>query len=494
MYFDNIKDNYITSFDKVIKNKLVIFILLLFTISTAWSSGIREVTLTIHLRGVYESKISLMTTVGGNQLIQTILTEEAVKNGETATLSVPVEYLPGEFVLRFDYKEKVTSTPYPSEKNFVINQQDLELWVHPIYCNNVDSTWFQEDETENATMDRFMKENYAQKEQLGLLQNFLMNYDDIESDFYQEGIAEYEKRRKVHNKWISDQLKENRDLFISSLFNFQYVPEIIWKGSESDRRQSFCNHYFDNIDFNDSLLIRTRDLKSWMDQYVNLFGEEATTNALRDSLFTLAGKTAIEKAKTGHPAVYGWMVDYFYKGYESFNIEPGIAMLAPYLDDPNCLTSKKQAILKRLEGMKTLLPGTIAPDFSFEDDAGNAVNFHNYQVTTPYKLVLFWSADCPHCMELVNKLYSWWLQPGNKKQMSVLAVSLDETETEVAEYKSTIKLLPGWQHILTAGGVNSPEANSYFILATPVMVLVNSQTNEIVSMPETVEKLAEMLK
>ena len=485
--------------NEVMKIKLLLIglLILFFNVLTplwAFPSGIREVYLTIHLRGVYESKISLMTTIGGNQLIETILTKEAVKNGETASLIVPVEYLPGEFVLRFDYKEQVTSTPYPSEKNFVINQQDLELWVHPMYSNNADSTWFQEDETENSTMNSFMKENYSQKEQLGLLQNFLMNYDDTESDFYQIGIAEYEKRRITHNKWISEQLKENRDLFVASLFNFQFVPEIMWKGSESDRRQSFRSHYFDNINFNDSLLIRTRDLKSWMDQYVNLYGEEATTNELRDSLFTLAGKTAIEKAKTGHPAVYGWMVDYFYKGYVSFNIEPGIAMLAPYLDDPNCLTTKRQAILKRLEGMKTLLPGTIAPDFSFADDAGNAVNFHAYQTTTPYKLVLFWSADCPHCMELVNKLYSWWLQPGNKKQLAVLAVSLDETETEVAEYKSAIKLLPGWKHILTTGGVNSPEANSYFILATPVMVLVNSLTNEIVSMPETIEKLEAALK
>ena len=36
-------------------------------------------------------------------------------------------------------------------------------------------------------------------------------------------------------------------------------------------------------------------------------------------------------------------------------------------------------------------------------------------------------------------------------------------------------LLPGWKHILTNGGVNSPEANSYFILATPVMVLVDAR-------------------
>jgi hypothetical protein len=80
--------------------------------------------------------------------------------------------------LRFDYKEKEASTPYPAEKYVFINDQNLEIWVNPIYCNNTDSTWFQKNERENTTFTRFSKENGSRKEKLGLLQNFLMNYDD----------------------------------------------------------------------------------------------------------------------------------------------------------------------------------------------------------------------------------------------------------------------------------------------------------------------------
>jgi hypothetical protein len=481
--------NKLNLFKKVITILLVaLFPALLF------SSTINPVYLTVHLRGVYSSKISLMTTVGGNQLIQNILVKESVANGDTAVFIVPAEYLPGEFVLRFDYKEQKTSTPYPSEKNFIINQQDLELWVSPVYSNNPDSTKFQPGELENAAYDRFMKENYSQKDKVGLLQNFLMNYDEPKSEFYLMGIKEYEKRRKAHNQWISDQVKADRDLFVATLYNFQYVQPVDWQGTEQERRISFRNHYFDYIDFNDSLLIRTRDIKSWMDQYVNLYGQDATTNELRDSLFTLAGKMAIEKAKTGNPQVYGWMVDYFYKGYESFGIQPGISMLAPYLDDPNCLTSKRQAILKRLEGMKTIVPGIIAPDFMYTDGSGQQSSFRGYHAPSPYKLVLFWSADCPHCKELVGKLYNWCLQDDNAKKITVFALSLDETDTEVAEYQKAVPALQGWFHILTKGGVNSPEANSYYILATPVMLLVDSKTNEIISLPENLEQLEGRLK
>ncbi len=43
---------------------------------------------------------------------------------------------------------------------------------------------------------------------------------------------------------------------------------------------SLINHYFDGIDFNDSLIIKTSDINKWMDNYVNLYGQLSTTVAL----------------------------------------------------------------------------------------------------------------------------------------------------------------------------------------------------------------------
>jgi hypothetical protein len=48
------------------------------------------------------------------------------------------------------------------------------------------------------------------------------------------------------------------------------------------------------------------------------------------------------------------MVDYFYKGFESNNIPDGTKVLKPYLNDPNCLTSKRMEIERRLKGIETL--------------------------------------------------------------------------------------------------------------------------------------------
>jgi thiol-disulfide isomerase/thioredoxin len=449
----------------------------------------KDITIKIHLRGVYDSKISLLPLSGPNAL-KTNLEIPAIKNGEMATITLSKSQLPGQFVLRFDYKEKESSSPYPSEKRIFVNNQDLELSINPPFCNNADSALYQKGETENTLFAVFSRENAKRKEKLGLLQNFLMKYDDNHSIFYQSGIKEYEKRRISYNEWISQQITLYKTSFVSNTFRFQYVSPTEWKDSVADRTKSLIIHYFDGINFNDPLIVKTTELNEWMTRYVNIYGSLATTTALRDSLFPLAAKTAIEKARLGDPKVYGWMVDYFYNGFESNNMLAGMKALQPYLDDPNCLTKKKQQIEKRLAGMQSLVTGSQAPDFRIKDETGKEVNFSQYPTNCRYKLVLFWSASCDHCKELIKSLYPWY-QLTNKKLVEVIALSLDDNETDVKLWGKVHPLLEGWIHSRPAGGINSKEANAYFILSTPVMVLVDTLTNKIVALPETVEQLSE---
>jgi len=453
----------------------------------------KDVTLTIHLRGVSETKISLMG-LSGTKAFKTIVEAQGIKNGETATLKVPKENLPGEFVLRFDYKEKKESTPYPSEKNILINDQDLELWVSPMQANNPDSTWLQKGERENAALALFMKENGRQKEKLGLLQQFLANYDDTKSKFYQQGIEEYEMRREAYNQWLDARAKKDKALFVSSLYRFQYVPEVPWKGTEKERAASVINHYFDGIDFNDPVIIKTSQLNEFMNNYVNLHMQMAITTALRDSLVASAAHTAVEKAKLGSPIVYGWMVDYFFRGFESNNLPEGMKVLQPYLDDPNCLTSKRMEIERRIKGMETLVKGSKAPNIELNDLDGNLFRLYDFKQASPFILLFFWSADCSHCKEMESAIAPWLDQPEIKQKISVVAVSLDETETEIKAWNQRITELKSWKHMRAEEGVRSKVANDYFILATPVMIVVDAKTFEIVAMPGNLNELQTALQ
>ena len=453
----------------------------------------QDVNLKIHLSKVYSSKIGLIP-LSGTGALKPIIEKQGIKNGETAVLTIPKDKLPGQFVLRFDYEEKEGSTPYPSERYIFVNKQDLELWVQPKAINNPDSTYFQKGEKENALFTEFTKDNMKRKEQLGLLQNFLMSYDQPQSKFYNAGIEEYENRRKEYNSWVSAQMNLHKDAFVSCTFPFQYVQPVVWRGTEKDRMNSLIAHYFDGMDFKNPLLAKTSDLKDWMNKYVNLYGAMSTTVALRDSLFALAGKRAIEKAKLGHPLVYGWMVDYFYTGFESFNISSGIKMLQPYLDDPYCLTNKRQAIEVRLKGMETLVVGSLAPDFPWKLKSGKEIQFHDFKTEAKYKLVLFWSADCQHCKELLAKLYPWYQDPAYRELMDVFAISLDETDTEIPVWEKAVVNYPAFKHKRAEHGIRSTEAAAYYVLATPTMVLVDAKTNKIVALPENVEQLEKEMK
>lgn len=450
----------------------------------------QETCLKLHIRGIVETKISLLPLTGPNAL-KPIIVKTRIKNGETDSIIISNVILPGEFVLRFEYKDKKNSIPYPCEKQIIIYNQNLELWVNPMHCNNNDSTYFQKEEKENTLLFNFNKENSKQKEKLGLLHNFLLNYDDTQSVFYQNGIEEHEKRRNQYNHWLTEQSTYHKNLFVSHVFQFQYVPKIDFNGSESDRMQNLLSHYFEGIDFGDTMLLKTQELKRFITTYVNMYASIAKTQAELDSLYPIIGKTAIENAKHGSPLLYGWMVDYFYNGYESMNMPAGIKMLDPYLNDSNCLTTKQKAIKKRLAGMETLKIGTLAPNFILKDDAGKKVLFNKYKNKSRYKLLLFYSADCEHCKDLENDLYSWWKQLKNKTLVEIFALSIDETE--IATWQKAITKLPGWKHIKCDGGVNSAEAKAYFILSTPVMFLIDAKTNKICAFPENKQQLLEQI-
>jgi thiol-disulfide isomerase/thioredoxin len=330
-------------------------------------------------------------------------------------------------------------------------------------------------------------------EMLDLLQNFLLNYDDPNSAFYKEGITEYEKRRKACNQWVAEQAKQYKALFVSNLFGFYHVPQINWKGSEAERKQSLRDNYFDGKDFSEPLILNSTGMKEWMDRYVNLYGELATGITLRDSLFTQAGKIAIEKARAGHPMVYGWMVDYFFNGYESFAIEKGIKMLQTYRADPNCLTTKRQEINKSLKGIETLVPGTIAPNIFLHDSEYVPFELNTYSTKKNYILLLFWSAGCGHCIETVEKLYPLCRQDKVQKKLEIVAISLDETDTEIQAWQQKITELKGWIHLRAAEGLRSVVAGDYYILGIPVMILLRAKTKEIIALPKSAEQLDELL-
>jgi len=459
----------------------------------AAEQGADERLLTVHLQGVFSAKISVIPFEEG-KAINTVAEADNVKSGETAVLKVPIQYVPGEFVIRIYYRAKESDSPYPTEKTIFINRQDIELFIDPLHIHDTEKTKFSAGETENTVYLAFMEENNKKRKQVFLLQEFLSNYDSPKSELYAQGVKEFEKRRVEYNAWLNDQTETHHDLYVARLFQFQYLPAIDWIVSQNEQNRQLLENYFERIDLNDPLIVRSRELQMFMDGYMRSYSMQADSEESRDELFAEAGRVACEKASEGDPKVYGWVVDYFYKGYETYGITGGMAVLEKHINNPNCLTSKKQQINKRLESMTRLIPGAVAPDFVFVDKNGNKFEFHKWKVEAPYKLLLFWTSDCAHCKQMVNEITRWRNDPVNQKKLDIVAVSLDETETEVKAWKTAIASLPGVKHLQAERGINSIVANDYSILSTPVMFLVDSADNTIAAVPLNVDELTKFLK
>ena len=159
------------------------------------------------------------------------------------------------------------------------------------------------------------------------------------------------------------------------------------------------------------------------------------------------------------------MVDYFYKGYEANGLDAGMKILAPYLDDPNCMTTKRMEINRRLKGIEKLVAGSKAPDIDIKDKDGAVFELSGFVPETDYTLLLFWSAGCSHCIEMIDKMYPWYQQTEINRKLSIVAISLDDTEQDIKALELKKKELKGWKHLHASEGVRSKVAGDYAVLS-----------------------------
>ena len=357
---------------------------------------------------------------------------------------------------------------------------------------NDNSFFFQEDEKPFYT--KYETQIRKNKEATNILLSVLTRYDDKKSDYYKQTLNEYQKRIKSHNDWIKKIMSENVNVPESRLLCLHKIVEITDFTSEDIVKQQIKSKYLDVFNFDDETLLPFPEFRTWLDNYVSSYLERGQSKHNRDSLLINAGKITIEKAKKGNNKVFEWIIDYFFEGYESFNIPVGILMLENYINTPQYNSPKKTQIEKRIKGIKTIAVGTIIPDLKITDTKQNTFTFHSYKTDKPYKLLMFWSADCEHCHEQLVKFYPWYVESGAGNFFDVIAISLDETETEIPKWEQAVAALSNWVHTRADGGMKSKEAETFFIVSTPVFIFVDSKTNRILSLPENPGEIVPFLK
>lgn len=475
--------------DKQRKARRIQFAVMAAMLLLAHYSGYAQTRkLTIKLRGVYESKITL-SPFNGVRVEKALGVTDGVKPGDMVDFDIPVSNLPGEFLIRFDYKAKQTDAPYPSELQLYINKENITVDAHPLYLTG-DSLLLGND-LENRAWSAFQERSMAERQQMGLLQQLLAQYDQRESAVWKEAETALEKRRVNYNKWIDHQIIADRDLYVSHLYGFQRLNTVNWKSGPDEQMLAQANAWFDNFDVNDTLALRSRQMNEFMGGFIGLYGLRATTEALRDLLFTEAGRLACAKVAGGNPKVYGWIVDYLYNGYETYNITSGLEMLEKFSADPRCHTTRKAEIARRSEGIKKLVPGIKVHNIMVHNFDDQEENIDMALCDKDYRLLVFYDTECGHCKDLLTALRKWYDVAENKVWLEIVSIALDRTR-EDWEPAFTANAFP-WTDRYAPEGINSQAAANYYVLSAPYMYLVD-KNGVLIAIPTDVNELDVIIK
>ncbi len=291
----------------------------------------------IQVEGVQSAQITVRPFEGA-RVKKPLIINERLFGSEELRLNIPEHLLPGEFYLNLNFRVNGKSKLYSTVHTFFAGNENFKMKIKPGIRPNKDILEFTGD-YENTTYQQFKNEAENRKQKIILLEQLLSQYDYRDASVLGEADIEYKKRIAEFNDWTADQTAKHSSLYVSNLFCFQYLHPVNHFQSEDEKRHRKIEHYFDHINLNDTVLLRSRHFNHFMVEYVNLFTHLASTSDERDSLYVEAAKFACKITLNGHLKTHNWIMDYFLEGMDFYGIGHGPFVLQKHMrkakDDKN---------------------------------------------------------------------------------------------------------------------------------------------------------------
>lgn len=294
-------------------------------------------------------------------------------------------------------------------------------------------------------------------------------------------------------------IKKNPNTFYSKLIKSMLdieVPEGAHNanGSLVDTFHIFHytqKHYFDNIDFSDSGLVRSPifqgKLLKYFDSYV--FPQP-------DSI-TKAVDNVINKARVNRE-MYQFVLNELFMKYAKSEIMGQDAIYAhiaekyylsgkTWWSDPKGLVELRE----RIEALKPTLIGKSAPDFIVQDSIGKSFRFYDFVVKNKYTVLVFWNSDCGHCQKEIPLLKQIFNDSLKAMNVGVFAVSTEQTDSSFRTFaaKNCAK------DFITCADMYGQSAfrKEYDIIATPKVFLITPDY-KIIAKSIPLDKLVDFIK
>lgn len=273
------------------------------------------------------------------------------------------------------------------------------------------------------------------------------------------------------------------------------VPESVKKAeSKTDSFYEFHytqQHYFDNIDFADSGLIRSPiyagKISRYMDSYVYPQPDSLTKavdmiiqkSRINKEMFQFClNELFMKYAKSeimGQDAVYVHIADKYYLSGEAW-----------------WPTEKSLVELReRVEALRPTLIGSIAPNFVVQDSVGRNQLFYDAVQKNKYTILVFWNSDCSHCQHEIPALKKVYEDSLRNLGVRVFAVSTEQTDSSFRAFAAK-NCANDWTTCADMRGM-SAFRKEYDVIATPKVFLITPDY-KIIAKNIPVDKLADFIK
>jgi peroxiredoxin len=317
----------------------------------------------------------------------------------------------------------------------------------------------------------------------------VVEFYPVKDAFYRSVASEYETIQKAASKAVDSLLQLYPSSFAVHIWKLQQTPFLPSTLSKDESMAYMKTHFFDNIDFNDTLLLHSNAWSNKAISYLGLWGNSHLSQKQLGAEFIKA-VTAMLSAASVNAEVYKFLLDYFLGGFDKYHFDDVITYMADHFQDPfSCEdAAKKTSLQKKLDTFKKISVGKVAPDIEVPDMNGKPIKLSG--IKSEYTLLIFWSSECGHCTQMMPKVKEIYDRQ-KPKRYEIFAVSIDTSRIEWTTFIKDEKLK--WLNASDLKGFDSKSADSYNIYATPTMFLLDNE-KKILAKPVSWKELEQTLK
>lgn len=367
----------------------------------------------------------------------------------------------------------------PENQNYSLSTDTINFIENLVFENSPENSKFSEYQKyiRNKQIDIY---NFG-KEKEKTTDSLQKQDIDNKIEKIQNNIYDYWKETAIKNKGSL------LGLILFSMLEPEIPKSVTKKGGSSAEKYYYKEHFFDNIDFSDSRLLRSPVLHNKLDVFF-----KSTVYQFEDSIHFEMEK--ILSQTNINIEIYKYILVYLINLAEttySINTDELFVSIAdkyfigkPELwGDNNFLLNLK----KRTDKLRPTLIGEKAPEILMQSYTGN--NISMFEIEADFTILYFWDPDCDHCREETPKLNDVYKKFDNDK-VKIFAVYIGENYPLWSEFIKNNDL-NYWMNVYDP--FNTSNYKTYYDLTITPLVILLDKDKRIIAKKISVDYLSIIL-